>query len=515
MYSIQEISKKSGLSSRALRHYEEKGLITPQRNPENGYRLFKESDIKVLEDIKKYKRLEFSLEEIKVLLTCDEKLLASLLEKALKTKATDLSREISRLSQSKRDIENLLLTSNEYFQGKSIDESHRRKLMETIKEEILGELRLRREISSRDLDHLERENYLFNTPEKKEFFRAVKECLTFARKENIKLGPARGSSPALLSLYALGWSDFDPVGFNLMPERFAASEFDLHIDVEFERGQKFINFCKGVSAGLKVGSLEAFKLPILDIIENVHSAIGEKLNYDSWDNNDPIILDQFRRGEIEKIFSFDIPANTLLAKHFDENYYKKGLATNMLSEYCKSQPIYDFADLLKIEAIFRPDNLDKKPFMRDYIDRYPRAKKERHYYACLTPEINEYLKPNFGVIVYQEEIMHIIREYTGWDYSKCNQFRRALRFEICTPEDKQEFLNFASEEVFDLLKRESAVVFCKAHSIGAWPKLIKATAILKAMHKDIYYQEIEKWESRNGFSWGDFGFISNGVSFLQ
>ena len=33
--------------------------------------------------------------------------------------------------------------------------------------------------------------------------------------------------------------------------------------------------------------------------------------------------------------------------------------------------------------------------------------------------------------------------------------------------------------------------------------------------KSIYFEEIEKWEKENGYSWGDFGFSQGGVSLLQ
>ena len=239
------------------------------------------------------------------------------------------------------------------------------------------------------------------------------------------------------------------------------------------------------------------------------------MNYQEIDNNDPIILNLFRNGDIEKIFSFDFPKETLMAKHFDNRFYNEGRATNMLSEYLKSQVINDYSDLLNIEAVFRPDNLDKKPFMKKYIERYPKAKKKRHYYECLTASLNEYLTPNYGVIIYQEDIIEVIKEYTGWDYLKCNYFRRALGIGSITQEELQELASFTGTEVLELLIRESPVVFCKAHSRGAWSRLIKKTSVLKALHKDIYYEEISKWESINKLSWADFGFISGELSLLQ
>ena len=177
------------------------------------------------------------------------------------------------------------------------------------------------------------------------------------------------------------------------------TDFDLHIDVEFKNGKKFIDYCRNLTSNLKIGRIEAFKLPIIDIIENVHARVGN-VNYDSINDNDSLILDQFRKGDIDKIFSFCIPNNTLVAKHFDSHYYKDDSANKMMIDYLKSQEIFNFQDLLNIEAIFRPDNLDTKPFMREFIDRYPIAKINGFHYNCLSSSINEYLKPNFGVIIY-------------------------------------------------------------------------------------------------------------------
>lgn len=515
MFSISEVSKITNLTARSLRHYEEKGLLSVSYRGSNGYRYYNEDSIERIKEIKRLKEMDFSLDEIKDYLSLKEKNLENSLKSSLNRKLSSINSEILRLKKSKKEVEAQLLATENFFDGKSLKKGQRRVLMETIKSEILCKLKSRKEVTRKDLEYLKREDYLINSEEKRDFFRAVEKCLTFAKEEGINLGPVRGAAPALLSLYALGWSDFDPSDMDLIPERFSATDFDLHIDVEFKNGKKFIDYCRSMTGNLKLGKIEAFKLPILDIIENVHKRLDKVINYDEVDNNDPLILDLFRKGDIERIFSFDFPKDTLMAKHFDNTFYNEGRATGMLSEYLKSQDINNFQDLLNIEAIYRPDNLNNKPFMQEYIDRYPKAKQVRHYYDCLTSSLNEYLDPNYGVIIYQEDAIQIIREYTGWDYEKCNTFRKALGKQEITQEQLKELREFTGDDVLNLLIKESPVLFCKAHSIGAWPKLIKKTAILKALHKKIYYEEIERWEKENGYSWGDFGFISGGVSLLQ
>ncbi|MDA2812529.1 MerR family transcriptional regulator [Nocardiopsis sp. RSe5-2] len=41
---ISELAARTGVSARALRHYEERGVLVPGRDP-NGYRVYAESDV--------------------------------------------------------------------------------------------------------------------------------------------------------------------------------------------------------------------------------------------------------------------------------------------------------------------------------------------------------------------------------------------------------------------------------------------------------------------------------------
>ena len=67
MYLIKEVSKISGVSVRTLHHYDEIGLLSPQKR-ENGYRYYSEDDLSLLQMILFYKHLGFSLKKIKGLL---------------------------------------------------------------------------------------------------------------------------------------------------------------------------------------------------------------------------------------------------------------------------------------------------------------------------------------------------------------------------------------------------------------------------------------------------------------
>jgi len=70
VYTIGELSREYGVTLRALRFYENKGLITPQRDGLN--RLYSDKDRNRLALILKGKRLGFTLGEIRQMIAVEE-----------------------------------------------------------------------------------------------------------------------------------------------------------------------------------------------------------------------------------------------------------------------------------------------------------------------------------------------------------------------------------------------------------------------------------------------------------
>ena len=64
-YSIQELSRLSGVTTRALRWYDQIGLLKPGRVAENGYRYYGEAEVDRLQDILYYRALGVELAKIK------------------------------------------------------------------------------------------------------------------------------------------------------------------------------------------------------------------------------------------------------------------------------------------------------------------------------------------------------------------------------------------------------------------------------------------------------------------
>lgn len=68
-YTIGELAELAGVSTKTLRVYERKGLLLPERNADNQYRIYTEEAVRKLEQIQLMKYLGFSLEQIEMFLS--------------------------------------------------------------------------------------------------------------------------------------------------------------------------------------------------------------------------------------------------------------------------------------------------------------------------------------------------------------------------------------------------------------------------------------------------------------
>lgn len=64
-WKVGELAKRTGLSVRTLHYYDEIGLLTPSHHSEAGYRLYTESDVVRLQQIKSLRSLGWSLDEVR------------------------------------------------------------------------------------------------------------------------------------------------------------------------------------------------------------------------------------------------------------------------------------------------------------------------------------------------------------------------------------------------------------------------------------------------------------------
>lgn len=61
---VIDLSKQGAISTHAVRFYARKGLLSPQRHPQNGYRMFGRDDLARIARIRSLQALGFTLAEI-------------------------------------------------------------------------------------------------------------------------------------------------------------------------------------------------------------------------------------------------------------------------------------------------------------------------------------------------------------------------------------------------------------------------------------------------------------------
>lgn len=97
MMTVHEVSKLTGVSIRALHHYDHIGLLPATELSEAGYRLYDEAALERLQHILLFKELQFSLKDIKVILDSPDF-----------DRSKALEQQIEMLRLQKEHIENLM-----------------------------------------------------------------------------------------------------------------------------------------------------------------------------------------------------------------------------------------------------------------------------------------------------------------------------------------------------------------------------------------------------------------------
>ena len=69
---LNEIVKEVGMTKRAIKYYEEKGLLSVKKD-NNGYRNYTKEDVEILKKISIYRKLGICIDDIKKLLETNDK----------------------------------------------------------------------------------------------------------------------------------------------------------------------------------------------------------------------------------------------------------------------------------------------------------------------------------------------------------------------------------------------------------------------------------------------------------
>ena len=158
-YSLNEVAKMSGVSTRTLRYYDEIGLLPPLKIRTNGYRIYGTNELNALQQILFYREFELPLEEIKKLLRDQafnrEDALRSHYEKLLQKRhqmdlmlenlRQSMEEEKGRIRMKDKDkfqgFKEKSLKENEEKYGKEIREKYGEDVVEQSNAKYMGQTR--------------------------------------------------------------------------------------------------------------------------------------------------------------------------------------------------------------------------------------------------------------------------------------------------------------------------------------------------------------------------------------
>ncbi|RFS83938.1 MerR family transcriptional regulator [Actinomadura spongiicola] len=109
---IGELAKRTGVSVRALRYYEEKGLLWPDRTP-GGYRVFADSDVHRVAHVRTLLAAGLRMELIRKILSClsGDSLLLDDCRGRLEGERRRITADIDRLVHTRSLLDDLLATT--------------------------------------------------------------------------------------------------------------------------------------------------------------------------------------------------------------------------------------------------------------------------------------------------------------------------------------------------------------------------------------------------------------------
>lgn len=147
MYSIGQFAKKTGVTVRALRYYDELGLLKSTHISESGRRYYSDEDLVILQNIVTFKLLGYSLEHIQEVLASTEGNLQQSLQRQkreLQLKKEQLEKTLVTLdhaltlAERKQNIDTSIFLS--LIHGSLIQDEQKQYLKTVLPEPLVNEL---------------------------------------------------------------------------------------------------------------------------------------------------------------------------------------------------------------------------------------------------------------------------------------------------------------------------------------------------------------------------------------
>lgn len=401
-----------------------------------------------------------------------------------------------------------------------------------------------------------------------DYFLIVYDYVKYAIKNNIYVGPGRGSAVGSLVTYSLGITSIDPLKYNLLFERFLNPERitmpDIDIDFDATKREEIIAYVKErygkenvmpvmtygtlttKAALLSVSKILDVDISILNKYIDPKKTLKENLTKDLIKilNNNKDIKEVYyvamKIEGIKKHISTNAAGVVICKENLDnvipiikngDNYLAgftkdyledigllkmdflaiKNLTTisdilndipekiNLNNIDLNDEAVYKMFSEAKTDGIFQFESLGMKnlllkikptnfkdiivslalirPGANAEIDSYAKRKNGKEEITYIDDSLSDILKDTYGIIVYQEQIMQILRLVASYSFSEADLIRRAIskKNEQIILSEKSNFIERAikngytkekSTEIFDLIIKFAEYGFNKSHSVG-------------------------------------------------
>ena len=137
---------------------------------------------------------------------------------------------------------------------------------------------------------------------------------------------------------------------------------------------------------------------IHDAVKFIENTTGRHIDVDAIDYNDPKVLASIGTGRTEGVFQLESAG---------------------MKSFMKELRPQNLEDVVAGISLYRPGPMD-------FIPKYIQGKNhpDAVTYAC--PQLEPILKPTYGCIVYQEQVIEIFRRLAGYTLGQADMVRRAM-----------------------------------------------------------------------------------------
>lgn len=205
---------------------------------------------------------------------------------------------------------------------------------------------------------------------------------------------------------------------------------------------------------------------INDALELIKARTGNMIDFLTIDVNDKKVYETLQSGNTLGVFQIE---------------------SSMFQGINKRMRPSTFEDIIATIALGRPGPLESG-MVDDFINR----KHGKEAIVYMFEELEPILRPTYGTIVYQEQVMQIVQRIGGFSLGEADLIRRAMgkkdaqimadnKSKFANGAEKQGFNRAKAEELWELIVKFAGYGFNKSHS-AAYAMITFETAYLKTYY---------------------------------